>query len=468
VAKNFSHITIPNNWEPWKHQIKVWDWIVNQKKKRAACIWHRRAGKDIEAINIIAACMVTIPGTYWHVLPTYAQGRKAIWQGMTNEGRKFIDHIPPEIVENRRKDDMLIKIYDELGGSQYQIIGGDNPDRIVGGNPIGVVFSEYAIMNPLGWDLVRPILNANGGWALFIYTPRGHNHGYKLLKNAKENPTDWFTETLTIHDTVKPNGQPIMTDEMVQEEIRMGMPEELAAQEYYCDFEAPLVGAYYGKALEEAANDGRIGDIAYQAGRPVYTSWDIGVRDSTAIWFFQIVDGWVNWIDYYAASGEGVGFYIRYLQQRPYVYSKHYGPHDVAHREFGTGQTIAKTAADLGFRFTIVPKLPVADGIEASRLAITRSRFDAVKCAEGIECLLHYRKEFDLKNRVWGAKPIHDWSSHGADAFRTAAVVLPSTVRSIPKAPRWRANEQVTWNDALKDHDIVSELTAGIGGIKRL
>jgi len=292
-------------------------------------VWHRRAGKDHLAINMCAAAMFQEPGIYWHVLPTYAQGEKAIWGGMDNDGTAFTDYIPPAAVEVKRNDKMLIKIFDELGGSQYRVIGGDNPDRLVGGNPKGVVFSEYSLMNPLCWDLVRPILTANGGWAIFIFTPRGYdNHGWDVLQAAKGSEK-WHWEVRDIRHTRKHDGTPVVTEEDVEEEVRQGMPEELARQEYYCDFTAQMVGAYYGKQFDAIDREKRCTpEVKWRKNQPVYTSWDLGIRDTMAIWFYQIVGDWVNYIDYMAGTGAGIDHYIKELDKKPYVYKTNYAPHD--------------------------------------------------------------------------------------------------------------------------------------------
>jgi hypothetical protein len=459
-------LVVPVRWRPREYQLGLWNAIISGEKKRAACVWHRRAGKDHEAINIIAVSMFKRPGVYWHVLPTYAQGNKAIWNGMDNDGRRFIEYIPKQAVARHRNDEMRLEIYDELGGAQYQVIGGDNPDRIVGGNPVGVVFSEYSLMNPLGWDLVRPILNANGGWAIFIYTPRGHNHGYKMLQQARESEL-WYSEVLDITQTKKHDGTPVVTEAMVEEEIRAGMPEELARQEYYCDFSAPLVGAYYGKEFDKIDKEGRCSpDWKWRKDYPVNTCWDLGIRDTMAIWFYQVVDGWVHWIDYESGVGAGIEEYVRVLERKPYVYKRHYAPHDVNKRELGTGTSVMETAARLGLRFTLVPRTrSLDDDINAVRLVLARSRFDSEACGEGVEALRQYRKEFDYKNKVWSMRPAHDWTSHSADAIRTGCVVMPREAYTVKEPARFPTT--MTFDEALKEHDkVVAE--SGKTDFKRL
>ena len=169
-------ITLPNNWQPRPYQENLWR-ALESGVKRAVTVWHRRAGKDLTFIHWTACKAFERPGLYWHILPTYAQGRKIVWDGMTRDGRKFLDAFPDEVIVKKRDDEMTLWLE---GGSQWQVIGTDNVDRLVGTNPVGCVFSEYPLQNPRAWDFIRPILAENGGWAVFSYTPRGRNHGYRL------------------------------------------------------------------------------------------------------------------------------------------------------------------------------------------------------------------------------------------------------------------------------------------------
>lgn len=443
---------VPVGWRPWPHQLSVWNARFRDGKKRFLEVWHRRAGKDIVGENLAAVEMFKRPGVYWHMFPTYAQARKAIWQGSTNDGRKFLDYLPAERVKHVRNDEMRVTL-DAGNGKEsvYQMIGGDQPDRIVGSNPFGVIFSEFSLMNPVCWELVRPILAANDGWAYFAFTPRGYNHAYSLYEKVKDN-SDWHVSVLDIGRTARADGSPIMTDEMVKEQIAEGMAPELARQEFYCDWSAPMTGAYFGKEMDEAERDGRITTLRWERDEPVHTSWDLGVRDTMVVWFYQVIDGWVHYIDLMAHSGEGVDWYVKQLDRKPYVYGKHYAPHDVTHREVGTGKSPMDTARRLGLRFTVVPRVKNVDvRVNAIRLALPKCRFDAEKCSQGIAALRQYRKEFDQKGRVWSARPVHDWTSHFADAFGTGAQQLPALTPGVRKAPRWQS--QQTWDEVLADHD---------------
>lgn len=404
-------ITLPHNYQPRTYQINLLK-AIDSGYKRAVAIWHRRAGKDKTLINLIAKKMLERVGTYYYLFPTYSQGKKIIWNGMDRDGFKFIDHIPEEI---RRRTDNTEMIIELKNGSIFQVIGTDKIDSIVGTNPIGCVFSEYSLQNPKAWDFLRPILAENGGWAVFNYTPRGKNHGYDLYQMAKDNP-DWYTELLTVNDTK------IITDEMIDAERVSGMDEDLIQQEFYCCFNAAIQGAYYSKQIKKAEEENRITNVPYEASLPVHTFWDLGVGDSTCIWFIQAVGKELRMIDYYEASGEGLPYYAKILKERGYVYGTHNAPHDIAVRELGSGKSRIETAKSLGIDFKIVKNISIEDGINAVRLVFDKCWFDATKCKQGLNALINYHKEYDENRKEYKNTAYHDWSSHAADGFRMFAV----------------------------------------------
>lgn len=361
-------------------------------------------------------------GTYYHFLPTYNQGKKILWDGMDASGLKFMDHFPAPLVRKTNEQEMQVEL---TNGSIYQIVGTDKMDNLMGTNPVGCIFSEYALQNPKAWDLFRPILTENHGWAVFIYTPRGRNHGKILYDMAKDNP-DWFCERLTIADTMREDGTPVITKEDIDRERREGMDEELIQQEYYCSFEGYQEGSYYVKQLREAQS--RITSVPFNPRLPVATFWDLGIGDASAIWFVQRVGQELHIIDYYETSGEGMAYYAKYLKDKPYQYSEHYFPFDGDVKELGTGVSRKETAESLGlFPIEIVPKLSVDDGINAVRLVFPRCWFDREKCQQGLNALANYHKVRDELRQEFKAKPEHDWSSHGADAFRYFAVMVDGT-----------------------------------------
>ena len=396
-------------------------------------LWHRRAGKDKTCINYVAKESQRRVGMYFYFLPTYAQGKKIIWDGMDFNGFPFLKHFPDEIIESRNNTEMKLKL---KNGSIFQIVGSDNIDSIVGTNPVGCVFSEYALQNPQGWDYVSPILAENKGFALFPFTPRGKNHGYDLYCMAQDNP-DWFCQKLTVDDTH------VLNHDDIEAQRRAGKSEEFIQQEYYCSFQSPLEGSYYGKQMDKAYTEKRIGNVPYEPDLLVDTWWDLGVGDSTAIIFVQQHYNEMRIIDYYETQGEGLPYYVKFLQSKPYTYGDHLAPHDISVRELGTGKSRLETAAKLGIKFKVARKLPIDDGINAVRSMLEQCYFDKKKCSLLIEGLRHYHKEFDPKIKEWKARPHHDWSSHPCDAMRTGAVgrkraVIPKEVDRYRKKPKPR------------------------------
>lgn len=409
-------IRLPAGWSARRYQRQAWD-FVKRGGRRAVLIWHRRAGKDSLCLNFAACAAHARVGVYWHMLPTAAQGRKVVWDGVGKDGRKFVDTAFPRAIRcGTNKTEMKIEL---KNGSIWQVVGSDNYNNLIGANPVGVVFSEYALGDPAAWDYIRPILAENDGWAIFAYTPRGRNHGHRLWRMAAANP-GWFCQVLTVDDTA------MIPPAAIEEERQAGMAEELVQQEFYCSFDASLVGSYYGPQIAKARKEGRIGRVPHDPAKPVHTVWDIGIGDSTAIWFVQAVGRERRFIDYYEASGVGVAHYIRVCQEKAqagdWVWGRHYGPHDLDDDEWGTGKSRRQTAKELGFRFDIVPKWTIDDGIQAARNVLPQCWFDETACERGIDALSSYRKEWDDKLKMFRDKPLHDWSSHGADAFRYFAV----------------------------------------------
>ena len=405
--------TIPYNFTPRDYQLPVLGAMDLGGILRGVCVWHRRAGKDKTGLNLMVKKMMKHRvGVYYYFLPTYNQARKIIWDGIDKDGFKFINHFPEEVIFKKNEQEMKITLTND---SIFQLVGTDNINSIVGTNPVGCIFSEFSLQNPLAWEFVRPILRENGGWALFLYTPRGKNHGYDLYNMAKGN-SDWFCERLTINDTN------VITEEEIEKERAEGMDEDLIQQEYYCSFEGSMQGSYYSKQIRLANDDKRIANVPYDSRVKVNTAWDLGVGDATAIWFFQQVGAEIRLIDYYETSGEGMSHYIKVLQDKQYLYGEHYAPHDIKVRELGTGKSRYEVAQGLGITFRISPKMSIEGGIDAVRRIFNRCWFDEEKCKQGISALTEYHKEYDEIRKEFKNHPYHDWSSHGADAYRVLAL----------------------------------------------
>lgn len=411
--------TLPYKYSPRHYQLPVLSALDNGAT-RAVAVWHRRSGKEKTFINYMAKRTAQRVGTYYYLFPTYAQAKKAVWDGMDRDGFPFIGHFPKEYVVLSDKSEMKLTL---ASGSVFQLVGTDNIDAIMSTNPIGCVFAEYSLQNPRAWDYLRPILRENGGWAVFDYTPRGKNHGHTLYELARklqaEGDPAWFCQRLTVHDTG------VLSPDDIEAERREGMSEDMIQQEYFCSFEGVQQGSIYGRQMEVAEREGRICGVPWQPDLAVDTWWDIGTGDATAIWFTQNVGREVHVIDYYENSGAGVGVdhYIKYLQSLPYVWGSHTGPHDLNGHQFAAGGKSAwEVARGLGVKFAVLQATDRGDGINAGRAFIGRCWFDARKTERGRLALVSYHYAWDEKRMVFSTAPYHDWSSNGADAWRYLAV----------------------------------------------
>jgi hypothetical protein len=299
-------VKVPHNWTARGYQVPVLDYL-QAGGLRADCVWHRRAGKDMVALNWSIAASVNRPGNYYHFLPKTNQGRKVIWDGKDFSGRPFLDYWPRDLIQGQPNATEM-KLQTKTG-SLWQVIGSDNFDNVMGTNPVGLVFSEFSLQDPRAWDYFRPILLENKGWALFLYTPRGRNHAYQLHLAAQNSP-NWLSQTLTVRDTG------VISEADIESERQSGMSQEMIDQEFYCSFESAAPGAYYANELRWAREQGRITKVPYQSGVPVDTWWDLGVDDSTSIWFSQDVGREIHILDYYESRGEGLDHYARVLQDK--------------------------------------------------------------------------------------------------------------------------------------------------------
>ena len=427
-------ITLPaNDWRPRPYQIPAWR-ALESGTKRLALAWHRRSGKDDISLHWAASSMMSRVGSVWHMLPQANQSRKAIWDAVNpHTGRRRIDDaFPQELRESTREQDMFIRF---KNGSTWQVVGSDNYNSLVGSPPVGVVFSEYAMADPNAWAFLRPILAENGGWAIFISTPRGRNHFARLVEYAKQD-ADWFGQVLTVEDT---KAIPIATIQRERKELRMERgdkeAEAIIRQEYYCDFDADIPGAYLSELIRSAEANGRIGDFPHVIGQPVGTAWDIGVGDSTIIWFYQLIGHKVRIINVLEGSGVGLEWYVKKLLAMDYVYGDHIWPHDGAVQEWGSGQSRVQVAAGYGLKPRILERDSVDDGIQAARMMLPATEFNTApdpfpgetadeaksRMTRALDALRQYRREYDDKLQRFKDKPLHDWTSHYADAFRYLA-----------------------------------------------
>ena len=400
--------------------------------KRACLVYHRRAGKDSMMLNFMAKKMFDRVGNYWHLFPKQRQARKAIWNGIDGQGRKILNQVFPEAIRKRTDGtEMMIEL---KNGSTFQLCGSDNYDSLVGANPVGVTFSEWSICDPRAWDYIRPMLLENDGWASFIYTARGKNHGWSMYNMAKRNPI-WFCELLTVNDTKRDDGTPVMGPEKIQGERDDGMAEEQIQQEYYCSFDAQIPGAIYSRQLATARDDGRIGPIAIDPILEVHTAWDLGISDAMTIWFFQAIGSEIRLVHYYENHNEGMEHYIQYLEEfkakHGVKFGQHLAPHDIEVRELSTGKTRKHTAATMGIKFRTVQRpQKKSEGHDAVRRIFSRLWLDDRRAEHGVNCIASYQYEWDDKKGVFKSTPLHDWASHGADALQTLALGWSDNMKS--------------------------------------
>jgi phage terminase large subunit len=381
------------------------------------------------ALHWAAVAMTQRPGTYWHMLPEASQARKAIWEAINpHTGIRRIDEaFPAEIWDVRRENEMFLK--STALNATWQVVGSDNFNSLVGSPPIGIVFSEWSLANSTAWGYMRPILAENGGWAMFIYTPRGKNHGYSTYQMAMSEP-DWFGQRLTVEDT-KALPETMLENEKREYIKEYGEEQGLSffEQEYFCSFDAAILGAVYGASMAKAEKAGRFVSNLYDPELPVFTAWDLGFDDATAIWFWQVVKNEIRFIDYYEASGYGIDHYCAVLHDKPYHYQDHFVPHDAAHKLMAAGgRSIVQQAYALGIRMRVVAATSQQNGIGALRKTLAISWFDIDNCPKGIEALKQYQFEYDDDKKVFKSKPRHDWTSHASDAAEIVGQVWQNPV----------------------------------------
>jgi phage terminase large subunit len=383
------------------------------------------------------------------MLPEAEQARKAIWSAVNpHTGVRRIDQaFPHEIRRRTREQEMSIEF---VNGSTWQVVGSDNYNSLVGATPVGIVFSEWSLANPSAWAFMRPILMENNGWAAFIYTPRGKNHGYRTYEAAKNNP-DWFAQKLTVEDTR------VFTQEQLQGELQEYIDEygesegeSFFQQEYFCSFDAAILGAVYSKWLARAESQGRMGVVAYDPELPIRTAWDLGYDDNTAIWWWQIARNEVRIVDFYQANNQDIDHYAETIKSRPYDYknSRHYGPHDAAHKLLAAGgRSIVAQLQRHGINMTVIPATAVQNGIGAARKTIDCAWFNTEneEVNAGVECMRQYHFKYDADKRIMSKDPVHDWSSHACDAFEIIGQVWQEEIKQAdPPAPKFPIQQTVS------------------------
>lgn len=392
--------------------------LLHNRKTRWACVVaHRRAGKTVACVNelIKAALTDSRQGQlYAYVAPFYTQAKGVAWDYL----KEFSRPVP-----GIRINEAELRI-DYPNGNRIQLFGADNADRMRGLAFSGLVADEFGDWKPSVWGyVIRPALADRNGWAVIIGTPKGRNQFCDTYESATRD-TDWLALKLKASET---GLLPQSEIHALQKELT----EDAYRQEMECDFEAALPGAFYGREMRELSESGRIRPELYDPSLMVYTAWDLGYRDDTAIWWYQVARTEVRFIDYHASSGESVAYYGKLVREKPYNYKRHYLPHDARAKTLASG---GRSIIEQLFEFLpaktldIVPDLSVQDGIQAVRLMLPRTYFD-LQCEDGINALRQYQREYDEDKKMFRDKPRHDWTSHPADSMRMAAIAYRDEVK---------------------------------------
>jgi phage terminase large subunit len=410
-----------DRFQPRDYQLPIFD-AIKKGYKKIICVLPRRSGKDVLAFNLMLRQALLRVGNYFMVYPTYSQGKKIFWLTITLEGKRFIDYIPPELIESINESEMRIRLVNQ---STIQVVGSESYDNLVGTNPVGAVFSEMALQDPRCYQFLRPALTAANAWVIFISTPRGHNAFYELWTIGVNNPKEWFAYRKTVEDT-----KHVSVWELKQEIARGEMSQDHYEQEWMCSFDLGTEGAYYSKIINKMNLDGRIGQVPYETGFRVHLAWDLGVHDKTVIIFYQCIGQIVRVIDYLENSDKGLDYYVQQIESKGYVIGQCFFPHDIAVRELSTGLSRLEAFKKLmpNTKVSVLPNLPIDDGIECVKAALSSKIWvDETKCAKLIQSLESYRREFDARREKYKEQPLHDKHSHAADAMRYLCLSLPKT-----------------------------------------
>jgi hypothetical protein len=403
---------------------EVFEDFHKRKERWAVLVAHRRCGKTVACINelIVKALLENKKeAQYAYIAPYYAQSKSIAWQYLLKFSEPFRT--------NQNQSELWIELFNK---ARIRLFGADNPDALRGLYLDGVILDEYADMKPSVWgSVLRPLLSDRLGWAVFIGTPKGHNAFYDVFSNA-EKQENWFVRVLRASQTK------LLANAELKDAFS-SMTSDQYLQEFECSFEAAIVGAYFGKEMRNLTDESRITNVEYDPLFPCHTSWDLGYSDDTAIFWFQAVHGEIRVLDYHSSNGENIDYYTNLIKSKEreygYKYGTHWLPHDARAKTLSSGgkSVIEQIATKIPIEtLKIVPNLSLQDGIQASRMALQRAWFDT-KCQEGIECLRQYQREYDEDKKVFRDKPRHDWTSHGADAWRYLSIAYREEEKPILK-----------------------------------
>jgi phage terminase large subunit len=437
-----------NNWTPRAYQRPLWDYLERGGRNAvAAC--HRRWGKDEVALHRTVIAAHERVGNYWHMLPQAKQARKAIWDAVNpHTGRRRIDEAFP--LELRRSTNNTEMKIDLKCGSVWQVVGSDNFNSLIGSPPVGIVYSEWSVADPRAHGYLRPILAENGGWALFIYTTRGYNHGFTTYESARTDPGS-FAQLSPATETG------VFTAEQLEHERLAYMAEygeyegdALFRQEYLCDFSAANVGAILGRYIENAEKEGRICD--FEADGDVEISSDIGFRDTATWWFWSRKLGGFDIVDYDEDTGLDAEDWIERLKGFPYTIRRIWLPHDARAKTFQSKHSVVEqfVKAFGAERIEVVPQTRMQDRINAARIVAPKCRFHRTRCKAGLDGLRAWSFEYNEETKTYSKEPKHDWASHPGDGYSYGAQVMREASPPPPKPEPIKGMEGLTLNELWK------------------
>jgi phage terminase large subunit len=395
----------------------------NRTQRWACLVAHRRAGKTVACINdLIRRAYVDNKdnGRYAYIAPYHSQAKSIAWD--------YLLRFTQDVRSNANASELWVELFN---GARIRLFGADNPDALRGMYLDGVILDEVADMRPRVWgEIIRPLLADRSGWAVFIGTPKGHNFFYEIWKTSQVSES-WFSKS------IRASVSGLLAKDELEDAAR-GMSEDQYEQEFECSFEAAILGAYYGKELRVLEDAGRLCKVDYDPALPVFTAWDLGYHDDTAIFFYQVTHTEIHVIDYYSGSGLAIEDYANQVLQKPYKYEKHYLPHDARAKTLASGgkSIIEQLIGYFGLnKMDIVPMLTIQDGIQAARVMLPRVWFDKENVGDAVELLKQYQREWDDDKKTFRDKPRHDHTSHSADAFRMMAVAWKENKPKIEEKP---------------------------------
>jgi hypothetical protein len=379
---------------------------------------------------------------FGYVAPYRSQAKSVAWD--------YLKYFSRPITKQSNEADLIIEL---VNGAKIRLFGADNADAMRGLGFDGLYLDEYGDFKPSVWgNVVRPALSDKQGWCVFGGTPKGKNQFWNIYETSRKLPNEWFSLSL-------PASKSKLLPESELAAARAQLAEDQYLQEYECSFEAAIVGAIWGTEMRKASEEGRITKVENQIEVKTHTAWDLGHTDDTAIWWYQVIAGEIHIVDFFALSGGTIEEFVSKIKEKPYNYGKHYLPHDARARTLASGgkSVIEQMAVHLGINnLAIVPSLTVQDGIQAVRMALPRCWFDADKCADGIEALRQYQREYDEDKKAFRQTPKHDWTSHPADAMRMLAISWREEPKDKPPDPSKvlivGPENEVTMNDMWAIH----------------